>query len=508
MTCCTDNQFIHKGDWDNQTNYDTNNMVLYNGSSFIAIDDNCDVKPISKKGDCYWQLLALRGKCGPPGSDGDNHGCCDNLNSISNLNVDFNYKGAWKCSNIYCKGDMVTYKGSSYIAICNINVDNNDIYNTMSWRVVARGLNWRNGWTQNVKYSENDIVKHDGDTFICISGHSNGIEPDRSEKWDLLVESGDDGCCPEPDYIQHLGQWAKDILYHKNSIVRYNDTTFISLKKSCGRYPDEYDSCWAILAKDGKTGKNATITNNNDSKQVKYVGNWSRKMKYYQNNIVRHDNGSYIAVYDNHEREPTETSCFWGLLALDNQNVNDDCDCGESSNCAENYNEHSNKHNDIAKMLYAIIPKATPEDANNSLTDENDNICIYSSESIVQLHMFVCKHNDCYFNVIPTKNNCHDIKFNSPGYFRITYNLTYSSDHDFSIYTCYDGTSCIYAGENKGRSGSDCIINHTFIIGVDEEDLHKNLNLMYINKNPTSCNDTKTVMLTKKCWMSIEHIGN
>ena len=99
MSCCTDNQFIHKGDWDNEIHYDVNNMVLYNGSSFIAIKDNCNVKPITKKGQCYWQLLALRGKCGPPGP------------KEKEKERDFNYKGTWKSHKTNSKGDFVTHKG-------------------------------------------------------------------------------------------------------------------------------------------------------------------------------------------------------------------------------------------------------------------------------------------------------------------------------------------------------------------------------------------------------------
>jgi hypothetical protein len=57
-------------------------------------------------------------------------------------------------------------------------------------------LNWRGLWTDATAYALNDVVAHDGASYICTTGHTAdastepGIGASWSGSWDLMVEAG------------------------------------------------------------------------------------------------------------------------------------------------------------------------------------------------------------------------------------------------------------------------------------------------------------------------------
>lgn len=64
---------IHRSAWDSATQYIKNNMVVYNGSTFIAIQDNLNKVPptLPTQSNLYWSLLAQKGDKGSKGDKGD-----------------------------------------------------------------------------------------------------------------------------------------------------------------------------------------------------------------------------------------------------------------------------------------------------------------------------------------------------------------------------------------------------------------------------------------------------
>lgn len=60
---------VPKGEWASATAYTRLDVVLYNGSSWVAIADSTGQVPA--EGSTYWQLLSLKGEKGEKGDKGD-----------------------------------------------------------------------------------------------------------------------------------------------------------------------------------------------------------------------------------------------------------------------------------------------------------------------------------------------------------------------------------------------------------------------------------------------------
>lgn len=66
------NNTVHRGIWNNTTQYFKNNMATYNGSAFIALQDNVDKSPptLPTQSNPYWTLFAEKGATGATGPEG------------------------------------------------------------------------------------------------------------------------------------------------------------------------------------------------------------------------------------------------------------------------------------------------------------------------------------------------------------------------------------------------------------------------------------------------------
>ncbi|WP_342546133.1 glycosyl hydrolase family 28-related protein [Lysinibacillus sp. FSL K6-4013] len=64
---------VHRGEWNSETQYFKNNMAVYNGSTFISLQDNLNKVPptLPTQSNVYWSLLAQKGDKGSKGEKGD-----------------------------------------------------------------------------------------------------------------------------------------------------------------------------------------------------------------------------------------------------------------------------------------------------------------------------------------------------------------------------------------------------------------------------------------------------
>jgi len=131
---------IWKGQWNPNEHYEENDIVQYNGSTYIAINTNCNIIP--GLDDTYWDLFVACGINGTDGTNGINgsdgiNGTngTDGINGINGINgTSFIWKGPWSNAIIYIINDVVEHNGSSYIAISgNINLPPPSI----SWNLMA-----------------------------------------------------------------------------------------------------------------------------------------------------------------------------------------------------------------------------------------------------------------------------------------------------------------------------------------------------------------------------------
>lgn len=114
------NQIIWQGTWDSATTYAVNDLVEYDGSSYICIAVNSDTVPTNNS---FWNLVAEVGGAGPTGPQGPAGP------------VGMNWTGAWSSTTAYAVGDGVYQNGSSYI--CTVANTNEPPPDTGYWSEIA-----------------------------------------------------------------------------------------------------------------------------------------------------------------------------------------------------------------------------------------------------------------------------------------------------------------------------------------------------------------------------------
>lgn len=189
-----------KGAWSSATEYVVDDAVFHNGESFIAVAENTDSEPPSSA----WQLLSEVGDTGPTGPQGER--------GDENLR----WQGSWSSATAYLVGDVVKNDGRTYISISN-NTD--DEPPSSAWELMAEvgeigpvgsvgetgpegdqgasgiqgepGMIGKGAWDSGTSYVTNDIVKHQGVSYISVANSLNSEPP--SSDWALLTSKGADG---------------------------------------------------------------------------------------------------------------------------------------------------------------------------------------------------------------------------------------------------------------------------------------------------------------------------
>jgi hypothetical protein len=140
----------YQGAWLNTTSYVVDDVVVYNGSSFICIQANTNQTPQSGN---YWSLVASKGDKG---------------------NVGAQFRGVYSSNTTYVVNDIVTYNGSSYIALKEtLNVEPAE---NSDWSVLAKqgnaGLSHKGQWVPATTYVTGDSVTFNGSSYICIQDNT------------------------------------------------------------------------------------------------------------------------------------------------------------------------------------------------------------------------------------------------------------------------------------------------------------------------------------------------
>jgi hypothetical protein len=139
----------------------------------------------------------------------------------------YTWKGNWSTTTAYLKDDVVQFNGSSYVCIVAHTSTTNfyteflkqDTVNnvpTPFWVKMTDGYVWTGPWLPNTAYQLGDIVKVNGNVYICVTNHTSGIA--------LIPDDG--------NWITYIDQtkfrqdWQSFTLYEINDIVRYGGTVY------------------------------------------------------------------------------------------------------------------------------------------------------------------------------------------------------------------------------------------------------------------------------------------
>jgi hypothetical protein len=134
-----------KGEWNDITAYERNDVVFFNGSSYVAVADNTDDAPPSAN----WNMLAQQGSdTGVPGP------------------VGITWRGTWSSATAYALRDGVTFDGTSYI--CTQAHTNHQPPNASYWDVLA--AEGGTGGNSPLTLTNGDSVNLDGCQVVCSFG--------------------------------------------------------------------------------------------------------------------------------------------------------------------------------------------------------------------------------------------------------------------------------------------------------------------------------------------------
>ena len=112
---------------------------------------------------------------------------------------------------------------------------------------------WEGAWVTATAYAVDDIVEHEGSSYICVEAHTSGTFATdlAAVKWELLVEKGDDG-------ITWQGAYSGATAYALDDAVLYNGSSWIALQATTGNapptLPTESNAYWQLMARQGTDG--------------------------------------------------------------------------------------------------------------------------------------------------------------------------------------------------------------------------------------------------------------
>jgi len=144
----------------------------------------------------------------------------------------YKWKGNWSGTTAYIKDDIVHYNGSSYVCIVAHTSTNNfyaeylkqDLVNnvpTPYWVKMTEGYVWTGDWESTTAYKIGDIVKLNGNVYICVTNHTSGGNFDADDgNWETYVDS-----------TKFRQDWTQNTNYELNDIVRYGGTVYLCINK-------------------------------------------------------------------------------------------------------------------------------------------------------------------------------------------------------------------------------------------------------------------------------------
>lgn len=107
--------FAYKGTWSDATTYVVNDIVTYNNSSYISIQNGSNNNPSTQS--AYWSVIALAGANG----------------------TSFVWRGTWVTGTSYAVNDIVYYNNSSYICTSAVQSSTPPNLLTDKWSIIASG---------------------------------------------------------------------------------------------------------------------------------------------------------------------------------------------------------------------------------------------------------------------------------------------------------------------------------------------------------------------------------
>lgn len=198
-------RFTYEGEYDNATEYSTNEVVKYGGNLYAYTSSTSTTGNLPTNG-FYWTLM---------------------LQGIT-------FEGNYDEEETYSQNDLVVYGGSTYIA--KTTTTGNEPTDTNYWSIFASGIQYDGEYNISTDYQVGDIVNYGGIVYICIQD-TVGNAPTNTTYWSILIEG-----------ISYQGVYSPSTEYNKNDIVTYDGSSWIALQNTTDNAPADPSVYWDLLA--------------------------------------------------------------------------------------------------------------------------------------------------------------------------------------------------------------------------------------------------------------------
>jgi hypothetical protein len=306
-------KYTWKGNWAGTTAYLKDDVVHFNGSSYVCIVAH------TSTANFYAEFLKQ-----------------DLVNNVPNpfwvkMTEGYVWNGPWLPNNAYQLGDIVTVNGNVYICINNHTSGIDLIPTDGNWTIYLDSTKFRQDWESFTLYEINDIVRYGGTVYRCIESHtssslSTGLEGNLA-RWEVYYSGVDyrgeysantkyklndlvvykatvlrcttaytsDNLFDETKWTIELpgelyqGEWSASTYYSVGNIVRSGGYLYYSLTNNINSHPNAaiYDLAgnetpdWEVL-----------------SKGINFVGTWDVTVNYKAGDVVRRGGSLYVALVD------------------------------------------------------------------------------------------------------------------------------------------------------------------------------------------------------------------
>ena len=255
-------RFVWKGPWATTTSYIPDDVVSYNGKTYICVVThtsstfNTDLTALTPK----WNLMA----------DG------------------VTWDGDWAPTTAYAPGTIVRYGANTYI--CVTNHTSGSTFSATNWDVFATSFDWQQDWGTTTDYKLNDVVKFGGYTYVCNTAHTSGATTASFytdvAKWDILNAG-----------LDYKGAWSASSVYYKiNDVVKYGADLWICTT--------------AHTSSATFSTANFTIFVNG----FQFESSWDNSTVYQVGDVVTYGGYSYIALQNHSGQTPSTATSYWSVF--------------------------------------------------------------------------------------------------------------------------------------------------------------------------------------------------
>jgi len=249
-----DGDMTWAGEWSSSTNYVANQVVYYEGSAYVCIQGNSNLRP--DQNTTQWTLMVQKGDTGatgatgtagatgakgavgdtgpqgatgstgstgpqgpqgPQGAQGDSGSAATvtvgsvskvagtaaatvsnsgtNQAAILNFEIPSGSDGAPGAAGSISIGSVTTGTAGSNVSVTNSGDTNTATFNF----TIPRGdtgpsgdITWRGGWNESTAYGVNESVYYSGSSYVCIQANTN-VVPTNTSYWNIMAQAGAQG---------------------------------------------------------------------------------------------------------------------------------------------------------------------------------------------------------------------------------------------------------------------------------------------------------------------------